>query len=125
MKFPELYDELDQKQPKTKPTIEELEAILNSAQEIPYEILPNGELVAHSPIATLVARCRELEDEVHALRVDVRPYLAAHAIKVLNAEVPDRVGQPDDQPTVKLNDVNITTTEATEAMSKLKDVALA
>jgi hypothetical protein len=45
-----------------KPTIEELEAILNSGEEVPIEILPNGEVRAR------LTRTEELLDERDALR---------------------------------------------------------
>lgn len=53
------------KDAKSKPTIEELEKILNETGEAPIEILPNGELRIKT---SLRERVEELEAEVLALQ---------------------------------------------------------
>jgi len=49
--------------PISKPTIEELEAILNSEEKVPIEILPNGELRVRESAAFFDARAFQLPRE--------------------------------------------------------------
>jgi phage I-like protein len=51
---------MNKKKEKKRPTIAELEAILNSEEEKPIRILPNGEIVPADKNSTDVAKLRPL-----------------------------------------------------------------